>query len=348
MNPVASMQPPSGSAPATPKIAVIIPSYRVTRHICDVIARIGPECSIIYVVDDCCPDRSGEFVERHCRDLRVRVVRHEHNQGVGGAVMTGYQAAIRDGATILVKVDGDGQMAPELISRFVRPIAEGSADYTKGNRFYELDRVRAMPPLRLFGNTALSFMSKFSTGYWDLFDPTNGYTALHARVAAQLPFANISQRYFFESDMLFRLNTLRAVVVDIPMAAHYGDEVSNLKVSRVLGEFFWKHLRNFSKRIFYNYFLRDLSAASLELVLGFILLMFGVSYGLIEWQASAQQGIPTPAGTVMLSAMPILLGIQLLLAFLNYDIGATPKTPISSRLPDPGEAYPVRPIGRAQ
>lgn len=326
-----------------PVVAVIIPAYKVTRHVLDVIARIGDECALIYVVDDHCPDGSGALVSQHCADPRVRVIRHDANRGVGGAVLTGYRAAIAAGADILVKVDGDGQMAPELIGRFIGPIHDGSADYTKGNRFYDLDRVRQMPGLRLFGNTVLSFMAKFSSGYWDIFDPTNGYTAVHARVAAHLPHARISHRYFFESDMLFRLNTLRAVVVDIPMSACYADEVSNLRVSRILGEFLWKHVRNFGKRIFYNYYLRDLSAASLQLLIGLGLLTFGSIVGVEAWVASARENIATPPGTVMLAAMPILLGIQLLLAFLAHDIQATPRRPIHPRLADaiPPGAAPV-------
>ena len=184
-----------------------------------------------------------------------------------------------------------------------------------------------MPRLRLFGNAVLSLMAKLSTGYWDLFDPTNGYTAIHADVARHLPFEKISQRYFFETDILFRLNTLRAVVIDVPMDAKYGDEVSNLKVSQIVGEFLFKHVRNFLKRIFYNYYLRDLSLASIELPLGLVLLCFGIGYGGYNWLESAQAGIPTPAGTVMLAALPILTGIQFVMAFLGYDISSIPRRP---------------------
>jgi glycosyltransferase involved in cell wall biosynthesis len=318
----------------SPVVAVIIPSYRVTAHIANVISRIGPECHQIFVVDDCCPDRSGDFVEANCHDPRIRIVRNEQNLGVGGAVMVGYREAIMQGADILIKIDGDGQMTPELISRFVYPIANRMADYTKGNRFYDLRQVSSMPALRLFGNAVLSFMSKFSTGYWDIFDPTNGYTALHARVAAHLPLERVSQRYFFESDLLFRLNTLRAVVVDIPMAACYADEISNLKISRIFTEFLVGHIRNFFKRILYNYFLRDLSAGSMQLVIGICLLGFGVIYGLSEWYVSATSGTPTSSGTVMLAGLPVLLGIQLLLGFLTSDIQSVPKTPIHPSLFD--------------
>ena len=313
------------------RIAVVIPSYRVVRHILDVIAAIGPEVWRIYVVDDACPDGSGKHVETTCKDPRVTVLQHEVNQGVGAAVMTGYRAAIADGAEVIVKVDGDGQMDPRLIPNFVAPILAGEADYTKGNRFFDLEELRAMPKVRLFGNAVLSLMTKLSSGYWDLFDPTNGYTAIHAEVTRHLPFAKISQRYFFETDMLFRLNILRAAVVDIPMDAKYCDEVSNLKISKIMGEFLVKHARNFSKRIFYNYYLRDLSLASIELPLGLLLFMFGALFGGWHWLRGLSEGATTPAGTVMLSALPTLMGLQLILAFLAYDIASVPRRSLQSK-----------------
>lgn len=309
------------------KIAVVIPSYKVKKHILDVLRGIGPEVCQIYVVDDCCPDHSGEFVSANCSDPRVKVLRNEENQGVGGAVMAGYQAAIADGMDVMVKLDGDGQMDPELIPDFIAPIVAGEADYTKGNRFFDLEEIRAMPKVRLFGNAILSFMTKLSSGYWNLFDPTNGYTAIHREVAKHLPMKKISKRFFFETDILFRLNTLRAVVVDIPMDAKYGDEVSNLKIGKIVGEFFVKHLRNFSKRIFYNYYLRDMSLASVELPLGILLILFGSLFGVYNWIEAASHGATTSAGTVMLSALPIIVGLQLLLAFLGHDISTVPSRP---------------------
>ena len=282
----------------------------------------------IYVVDDACPEHSGQLVQTHCRDPRVVVLQHAQNGGVGRAVMTGDQAAINDQADIIVKLDGDGQMNPALIPILVEPIMLGEADYSKGNRFYDLENIRAMPSLRIFGNAVLSLMTKVSSGYWNIFDPTNGYTAIHASVCAGLPFKKISERYFFETDMLFRLNTLRAVVVDVPMDAQYGDETSHLKISKIVGEFLFKHTRNFFKRIFYNYYLRDLSLASLELLAGLVLVLFGLGYGGYHWAASAQMHVATPAGTVMLAAMPLLVGLQLLLSFVGYDISSVPKRPL--------------------
>lgn len=314
------------------RIGVVIPSYKVRNHILQVIAAIGTEVERIYVIDDCCPDKSGDFVESHCQDQRVVVIRHAQNQGVGGAVLTGYRAAISENIDIIVKVDGDGQMDPELIPQFIAPILSGNADYTKGNRFFDLEQIHAMPKARLIGNAGLSLLTKISSGYWDLFDPTNGYTAIHRNVASHLPFHKISKRYFFETDMLFRLGTLRAVAVDVPMHAKYADEVSNLKIGKVFSEFLGKNLMNFGKRIFYNYYLRDMSLASFELPIGTLLLLFGLVYGIVNWSSAAQHGVLASSGTVMLAAMPVILGVQLILAFIGFDISSTPKRSIHTQL----------------
>ena len=316
---------------STVKIGVVIPCFKVREHILNVIETIGPEVSKIYVVDDCCPEASGNYVNSSCKDTRVTIIFHKQNLGVGGAVMTGYQAAIKDDIDIIVKVDGDGQMDPRLIPDFISPILAGEADYTKGNRFFNLENIGSMPIIRLLGNAALSFMTKLSSGYWDLFDPTNGYTAIHRDVARYLPFKKISCRYFFETDMLFRLNILRAVVVDIPMNAKYGDEVSNLKITKIIGEFLVKHVRNFIKRIFYNYYLRDMSLASIELPLGFFMMLFGAAFGGYHWINSAQKDLSTPAGTVMISAVSLLMGLQFTLAFIASDISSIPRRPLHKR-----------------
>lgn len=313
-------------------IAVVIPCFRVKKHIVGVIDRIGLEVSLIYVVDDACPEQTGAYVEENLTDPRVRVLFNEKNKGVGGAVVAGYRQALLDGASIVVKIDGDGQMDPALLPKFVNPLLTGQADYTTGNRFYYPEDVREMPRVRLIGNSILSFLAKVSTGYWDVFDPTNGYTAIDSRVLAALPLDEIDQRYFFESDMLFRLNTLRATVVDIPMRAQYAEEKSNLKIPNIVWPFLKGYSRNLVKRIFYNYYLRDFSIASVELMLGIILLLFGVGFGVSEWAQSVAINKPASAGTVMLSALPIIIGFQLLLSFLNYDMSSVPKLPISPRL----------------
>jgi glycosyltransferase involved in cell wall biosynthesis len=329
-----------GQPSPTPRIAVVMPCFRVRRHVLDVLRRIGPECAAVYVVDDKCPEGSGEHVARECRDPRVRVAFHEENQGVGGATLTGYRLALEGGATVIVKVDGDGQMDPELIPRLVRVVLQGEADYAKGNRFFHLEGLPRMPLVRLLGNSILSFVSKLSSGYWNVFDPTNGFTAIHARVARVLPFAKLDKGYFFESDLLFRLNTLGAVVVDVPMPVRYADEQSSLNVGRSAAEFAVKHAGNFVKRILYNYYWRNFHIASVELLAGVALLVFGVAVGSYHWWVNAHSAVFTSSGTVMLAALPVIVGIQLLLAFLNFDVQSVPQKALHPRLPDAGGDEP--------
>lgn len=324
------MVEPTTSTNEACRIHVVLPCYRVRRQILDLLASIPDLVSMIHVVDDACPEHTGVHVQANCSDPRVHVHFNDRNLGVGGAVMRGYREAMACGADVMVKVDGDGQMDPMLIPSFVGPIVRRTADYTKGNRFFDLSNIHQMPALRIFGNAVLSFMAKLSTGYWDLFDPTNGYTAIHASVARRLPADKISQRYFFESDILFRLNTLRAVVIDIPMDARYREEISNLRISRIIGDFLFKHVRNFVKRIFYNFFLRDLSIASFELIVGIAMVSGGAAYGTLKWIQSAHGGYETAAGSVMLAALPLIIGLQFILAFLSYDIASVPRRPIQA------------------
>lgn len=307
------------------RIAVVIPCYKVKNHIIDVLKGIPDFVDVVYIVDDACPEGTGTFVKANNIDPRVQVLFHEVNQGVGGAVISGYQNAIEYGADVIVKLDGDGQMDPSNMAALIVPLIQGKAEYAKGNRFYDLETLKNMPASRIFGNAVLSFMNKLSTGYWDIFDPTNGYTAITQDIARRIPWTKVSKRYFFESDLLFRLNTYRAVVVDIPMDAKYGNEISNLRISKVIGEFLYKHKRNVVKRVFYNYLLRDFSIATLNLLFGLLLFLGGVAFGLWSWYKSAVTGIPQTAGTVMLAALPIILGIQLLLSFLAYDVANTPS-----------------------
>ena len=314
------------------RIAVAIPCYKVTQHVLGVIAAIGPEVHAIYAVDDACPDHSGNFIQTHNQDPRVKVLFNPENRGVGGAIITAYKAAIADGMDIVVKIDGDGQMNPTLLPKFIRPLLRGEADYTKGNRFFRPESVQAMPPVRLFGNAVLSFMTKLSCGYWNLMDPTNGYTAARTCVLAELPLDKLEKRYFFETDMLFRLNTLRAVVKDIPMDSVYADEESNLKIGKVLPEFLKKHASRLWRRYVYNYFVRDFNVGTLYSLFGVLLLTVGTTFGAMHWLDSALSKHPATSGTVMLAALPVLIGIQFLIAFLHYDVSNLPTDTLSNTL----------------
>ena len=313
-------------------IAVVIPCYRVENKILEVISAIGPEITSIYVVDDACPNRSGDIVEKNSRDDRVVVIRNEINLGVGGATIIGMTEAFKNSHDIIVKIDGDGQMDPSLILDFIAPIVSGEADYTKGNRFFNPIDVSAMPFVRLFGNAILSFLSKISSGYWSIFDPTNGFIAIHSSLVGYLPIEKIHKRFFFESDLLHHLYLLRATVIDIPMVAIYGNEISNLSIKKILLEFLYCHIKNIIRRIFYTYILRDFSIASVNLFIGINFILFGAIFGLYRFYIGYAYSIINSSGSIMLSAMPILLGVQLILSFLSYDMSNQPRFTLNTML----------------
>ncbi len=200
----------------------------------------------------------------------------------------------------------------------------GEADYTKGNRYLHARQLCSMPLLRRIGNLGLSFLTKLASGYWNIFDPTNGYTAIHASLIPLLNEDGIGRRYFFESSMLLELSLLRAVVRDVYIPARYGDETSNLSIVKTLRQFPAALAKGFCRRLWIQYFVRDFSIASLYAIAGLALLLAGGLFGAIHWCSSAQQGVATPTGTVMLAALPVLLGIQLLLQAVSLDIQNQP------------------------
>ena len=314
------------------RISVIIPAYRVSNHILKLITQIGVEVSSIYVVDDKCPQQSGLIVEQNSNDERIKVLKHHINRGVGGAVMTGMRAAIAEGTDVIVKLDGDGQMDPTLIPELVAPIQDRKADYVKGNRFHALSGLGSMPPLRIFGNAALSFLAKASTGYWQVFDPTNGFIAIDANVASLVLSKEISKRYFFETDLLARLYLIGAVVEELSHPARYGNETSSLKPFSILFPFLVRHARNISRRLFYTYFLRNFYPASFELVIGCLLLITGLIFSSWNWIASIYTGVARTSGTVVIGSTMLIIGSQCLLAFLSFDVNNYPKKPLAPRL----------------
>jgi glycosyltransferase involved in cell wall biosynthesis len=307
------------------RIAVAIPCYRTKAQVMQVIAAIGPEVSHILAVDDACPENTGKAIAEACQDSRVQVVYLKNNQGVGGATLAGWRLAAELDVDVLVKLDSDGQMDPKRIRRLVLAICAGKADFCKGNRFFARRGLKGMPWVRLLGNAGLSLLNKLSSGYWQIMDPNNGFLAIHARVFRQLDHERIARRYFFESDLLHHLGLLRARVLDVPIPAIYAGEPSSLSPMRQLWPFFRGHARNTFRRLLHSYLLRGVSLASLELLIGIPLLLFGLAFGASAWWESQQSGVLASAGTVMLAALPIMMGMQMLMSWLNFDVQQEPR-----------------------
>ena len=308
---------------------VVIPCFNVSEHIQAVIESIDSDVIGIVAVNDRSEDTTLQILENLKSDQRLYIIDNKINLGVGGSSKIGFEFAFGRGASIVVKLDGDGQMDPSLISDIVAPIINGRADYVKGNRFINVDQVISMPKVRLFGNIALSFLSKLSSGYWEIFDPNNGFLAISRKAFGLIPADKVDNRYFFESDMLFRLHLARAVVQDVPIPTKYGTEVSGLRESRAVIEFGYKHNRNFIKRILIEYYLRDFNLGSIQLPMGVGLSLFGAIYGAVNFIHFNSLQLPTPTGTQIVVAMSVLSGLQLLLSFFAFDISNSPKKPIS-------------------
>lgn len=309
---------------AAPVLAVIIPAYRVAAKVAAVIADIPPEVAHIVVVDDACPEGSGDIIAA-LDNKRLHLVRHTENQGVGGAVVSGYRKALELGADVMVKIDGDGQMDPAILHKIAGPVMSGEADYAKGNRFADFRTLKRMPTVRLLGNSGLSFLLKAASGYWTMLDPTNGYTAIHARALEKLELDRLDRRYFFESDLLIRLGTVSAVVVDVQMEARYADENSSLNIPKTMLEFPGKILRGLLRRLFLRYFIYDFNMASVYLMVSVPLLLFSFLFGIYQWIDSSQTGIARPLGTIMVVIIPLILGFQMLLQAIAFDVASTPK-----------------------
>ncbi len=314
-------------------IATVIPAYRVERDIESVLQNLPAYIKLIIVVDDASPDSTSDLVAAAAKkDGRITLICHAENQGVGGAMISGFRKALELGAQIVIKLDGDGQMDPAHIPALITPLIQGKADYVKGNRFRDSQSLQQMPFIRRLGNLGLSFLAKAATGYWGIFDPTNGFFAIRAELLTQLPLERIDKRYFFETSMLANLYLLGALVMDTPIPARYGNETSHLSIRRALFEFPSKLFVTFLRRVLLKYYILDFSMMSLYLIVGIPLLLFGGIFGGIKWIEYASRNIPAPTGTVMLPTLCVILGIQILLSAIEIDMNSTPRKALSDPL----------------
>src|SRR5712691_828031 len=306
-----------------PSIVVVIPAYRVASLITEVITRVPPEVGHIIVVDDASPDNLQEVLQK-IPDPRLIVLCHTANRGVGGAMKTGFTKALELDADIIVKIDGDGQMDPQLIPQFVLPIIADHADLTKGNRFAHLSFIRQIPLIRRLGNVALSFLAKMTSGYWHVLDPCNGYIAIRASLLHGIAFNRLEERYFFEISLLCEAYFAQAVLEDISMLPVYGHETSSLNPLGMIKDFAPRLIWRSMYRVLMSYCLRDFNVVSLFFVTGIPSLGFGVLWSVYHWIQSFRSQTLASTGTVMIGVLAIVLGFQLLLQALALDVANEP------------------------
>ena len=309
------------------KVAVIIPAFCEGARITETVKTLPSWVDHIVAVDDASTDATHQTLAS-IKDPRLVVLKLPENGGVGAATLAGFERALQLDADVLVKMDGDGQMDPAQLPALLEPIRRGEADYVKGNRFLHTRELVQMPFLRRLGNIGLSFMTKLASGYWTVFDPTNGYVAIHSAVVPLLDSTRIHRRFFFESSMLCELGLNRAVVLDVYIPARYDDKISTLSERRAFFEFPPLLLSGFLRRALIQYFVRDFNAASLFVVAGICATAFGTLWGGYHWLVSVETGIVASTGTIMIAVLPVILGIQLLLQSIVMDIQNVPKDPL--------------------
>lgn len=303
-------------------IAVVVPAFREEALIAETIAGVPDFVDHIIVVDDCSPDGT-EVAARSVPDPRLEVIRLDVNQGVGGAILTGHARAMELGSDVMVVMAGDNQMDPEQLPRLLRPIVEDGYGFAKGNRFFSAASTEGMPAYRVVGNMILTFMNKAASGYWNLVDPQNGYTAVTREALARVPLDRVSRRYEFENDLLIWLNIFDVRAIDVPIPARYGQEVSTIKLHTAVPRILWLLFSGFWRRMWFKYILWSFSPIAAMLIFGIMFTVFGAAVGV--WTTFQALGGDSPsAGTTILSVVPFMSGFYLLIQALVLDIQATP------------------------
>jgi len=298
---------------------VVLPAYNEARALAAVVARIPAWVTGIIVVDDASTDDTLA-VAQSLTDPRVTVLHHDDNRGVGGAMVTGFLAALDGGYDVVIKMDADDQMDAAELPTLVRPIELGMAEYVKGNRFRRTGRPPSMPGSRWFGNVVLSFLTKVASGYWHVFDPQCGFLAITAPTLRRLKLDGVARDYFFENDMLIRLNVIDARVVDVDTSALYGEEVSQVSIGRASWSFPLRLARGFVWRFIKRHVVNDFGLIALLALVGLLFAAFGLVFGTTEWIKSASAGVAATAGTVMIAVVPLILGAQMLLQALSLEV----------------------------
>jgi len=299
-----------------------MPAHNEEKLIAQAITSVPEFVDHVIVIDDASTDDTAKLALA-TGDPRVHLIEHEVNTGVGGAIIDGHKLAIDLDADINVVMAGDAQMDPVYLPALLAPIVDAGYGFTKANRFYSRQSLMGMPTIRLMGNVVLSFATKLASGYWNLFDPQNGYTAITRESVGMIDLDRLARRYSFENDLLIWLGIAGVRAKDVPIPSVYGDEVSGMRLRKVIPEISHLLFMGFWRRIFLKYVLMSFSPIALLLFTGLFLCAFGLGVGIWTLAVTPSGASPT-AGTVLLAVGPLLVGINMLVHALTLDIQQTP------------------------
>jgi glycosyltransferase involved in cell wall biosynthesis len=304
------------------RVGVVVPAYNEEKQIETVLATMPDFVDKIYVVDDCSQDTTSQVTKRWAKrhGHRVELIRHEARGGVGKAITSGYKAALEDGIEVVAVMAGDGQMDPKELPLILEPVADGKADYSKGNRLTSGLAWQKTPHVRYLGNAFLSLLTKIASGYWHVADTQSGYTAISAEALRAINLDDLYPSYGYPNDMLVRLNVRNFRVADVHITPRYGiGERSSMKVWKVIPTVSFLLLRGFFYRMFEKYVIRDFHPLVFFYALGFALLLGGFILGMIETIAKLTRG-DVAVATIVLVALLGISGLQLLLFAMWFDM----------------------------
>ena len=301
------------------KTVAIVPCYKSSFIAPKVVSDIIKYVDFVICIDDNCPEKTGLLIEDTFKSDKLKVLFHERNMGVGGATKTGINYAQKIKAEIIIKIDSDGQMNPKNIPQLIEPILNNTSDFTKGNRFRNIDVLISMPKIRLIGNIFLSFITKLSTGYWELFDPTNGFIAINSKILSRVQYTKTDDRYFFETDLLFRCGLYDVLVSEIEIPTVYKNENSGLNPLIEIFRYSFSHIVIFIKRILYQYFLIDFNPGSLSIFFGSLGITYTFFSGLRSIIYYKNLNLESPLGIKILFLTTAIISMQLIISFIYYD-----------------------------
>jgi glycosyltransferase involved in cell wall biosynthesis len=304
-------------------MGVVVPAHDEERLIGQVIETMPDFVDRIIIVDDKSGDSTAEVVAGYVRQMpeRVRLIRHERNGGVGKATVTGYRAALEEELELVAVMNGDAQMDPEDLAALVEPVASGEADYAKGNRLFTDQAWNVVPKVRYLGNSALSLMTKVTSGYWHIADSQTGYTVISRRALETIDLDHLWPSYGFPNDMLVNLNVYGFTVVDMPVRPVYGvGEKSGMRIWKVIPTISWLLFRRFWWRLFHKYVIHDTHPLVLFYVTGMLAFVLGLLLGLQQAYYRWVRGIDVAVPTVVLVAILLMSGLQMLFFAMWFDM----------------------------
>lgn len=319
-------------------VGVVVPAFNEEQQIDSVLDTMPAMVDSVIVVDDGSADATSQRCLAHVnrRKSRVTLVRHEKCRGVGAAIASGYQAALESGLDIVAVMAGDGQMDPCELELIVEPVANGRADYTKGNRLFTGKAWERTPRLRYLGNAFLSLLTKMASGYWHVADSQTGYTAISRSALQSLDLGSLYPRYGYPNDVLIKLNVANCRVADIPINPRYGiGEKSSMKIWKVIPTVSMLLFRGFLYRMLHKYVIRDFHPLVFFYFFGTVLLWAGLILGLVETYAKITHG-DVAVATIVLVALLGVSGLQLLLFGMWFDMEYNKE--LRDRFPDPRAA----------